>query len=748
MGASESIGTSERRKIPGKDTENCGTLVRWPYTARTVFLWSIALSILASLPPRLKGEPGSELGSELLSSVYLLGTMRLVDQVAQRNVLPSARKTQAVLGYLCLSVGERLPRTRIAGLIWDRSGEKQARDSLRHALNDLDGLGTLAIEADQKTIQLDARSCWIDAFEAPAPSDLLLADLYGISTSFDQWLIGERSRFESRWHEKLETELKDLVGNNSAPELRAGAARKLLNITPTHEFAVRTLITAFVDIDERSQAIREYERFRQLMSANYGLQPSPTTTALVEQIRMQANIRRLATKPAKGGSTAEAPAIGSPHTSALPLSVRDCVAPKTLEPSIAVLPFKDLSLERSNQHVAEGLTEDLIELLSRVPGLFVTSRLSAGMFRHERLAVAEIGEALEVRYIVSGSLRVEANRLRLVVELTDARERIPLWTSRFDELFSDMLQVQDRLAARVVRSVAPYVRSAELKRIRIKRPEDQNAYDLLLRGQEAMHNPSRVVFESAGKHFESAIKLEPSYATALAWRAYWHVMRVGQGWSPDSAQDAADADRYAKLAIEYDETEPMGFAVEGHVATFLFKDFERAFTCFENALRLNPNCARAWLWSANAHAYRGDGAFAVEKVNRAMALSPYDPLVCAFSGGASLAHLSHRQYERSIEFALRCIRENRSYSAAYRLLIVALVQAGRENEARCHVHQLLQLEPGFTVEENRRRFPGSAWPFGEIYSDALARAGVPLSDRGITQAISASFPSRPSRRLR
>lgn len=158
------------------------------------------------------------------------------------------------------------------------------------------------------------------------------------------------------------------------------------------------------------------------------------------------------------------------------------------------------------------------------------------------------------------------------------------------------------------------------------------------------------------------------------------------------------------------------------------KDFELAFSCFESALRINPNSARAWLWNANAHAYIGEGRLTVEKVNRAMALSPYDPLAHAFSGGASLAYLADRQYARAIEFALRCILENRGYTSAYKLLTAASGLAGREREARSAAHQLLLLEPGFTVEQHRRRFPGSAAPFGELYCNALAAAGIPTSD--------------------
>jgi len=351
--------------------------------------------------------------------------------------------------------------------------------------------------------------------------------------------------------------------------------------------------------------------------------------------------------------------------------------------------------------------------------------LSTLAFRNQDRLPHEIGEALGVRYVLSGSMRVVGDRLRLTAELTDAGRGTALWVSKLDEQFYDLLEVQNRLAEAIVGRVAPYLHAAELKRARVKRPERLEAYDLFLRAQENMHNSARAVFESSEHLFDKAVALDPNYAAALAWRAYWHVLRVGQGWSPDPAHDTAQAEQFARRAVDTDALETMAFAVQGHIAAYLHKDFDAAFQRFETALRINPNAAPAWLWSAATHAYRGDGPRAVEEINRAMALSPYDPLMYAYSGIAALAYLVDGQYERAVECALRSMRENRTYTTAYNLLIAALVLAGREKEAQLPVHQLLRLEPGFTVERFRRRSPVSASPYAELYCDALAKAGVP-----------------------
>jgi adenylate cyclase len=203
------------------------------------------------------------------------------------------------------------------------------------------------------------------------------------------------------------------------------------------------------------------------------------------------------------------------------------------------------------------------------------------------------------------------------------------------------------------------------------------------------------------------------------------VLRVGQGWSPDPAHDTAQAEYFAERAIECDSMEPMAFAISGHIASYLHKDFETAFRHFERALDLNPSTALAWLWSAATRAWMGDGPRAIEEVNKAMALSPYDPLMYAYDGIAGMAYLADGQYERAVEYALRSIRENKTYTHAHRLLVMAYQLAGQPEQARQAVDELVKLEPGLTVEKFRERYPGSLSAHADLFCGALAKAGVP-----------------------
>ena len=177
----------------------------------------------------------------------------------------------------------------------------------------------------------------------------------------------------------------------------------------------------------------------------------------------------------------------------------------------------------------------------------------------------------------------------------------------------------------------------------------------------------------------------------------------------------------------------MALAVHGQVASYLYKDFDLAFRRFEAALRINANAAPAWMWSAAARAWMGDGPRAIEEINKAMALSPYDPLSYAYNAYASIAYLVDGQYERAIECALRSLRENRTYTAAHRLLVIALVLARRENEAQASARRLLELEPSLTVAGFRQRYPGSASPQAELFCDALERAGIPHASQNASQ---------------
>src|SRR5690242_7655616 len=321
-----------------------------------------------------------------LPRIYLVGTMRAVAP-GGADFLPRGRKTRGLLACLCLAQGERISRGRLVGLLWDRSADAQARMSLRQSLSELNGVVNRhvpgLVEIGRDSVRIDVRKCWVDALailEASADatadnsnlvqpySERLLEDLDGITPSFDQWLTAERTRFEDRVRKILEAELDRLTEQNAKPEVCAAAARRLINFEPTHEGAVRTLMKAFAQMGDRAQAIREFERCRQVLLNVLDLPPSKDTTAVYEAIRIEAP--EMASPVIFDGSaglesseTAEARSLALPSVrweirkqsdpAAAPL--HDPGREPKREPSIAVLPFRNLTGDPTHDFIAEGL---------------------------------------------------------------------------------------------------------------------------------------------------------------------------------------------------------------------------------------------------------------------------------------------------------------------------------------------------------------------------------------------------------
>ena len=230
---------------------------------------------------------------------------------------------------------------------------------------------------------------------------------------------------------------------------------------------------------------------------------------------------------------------------------------------------------------------------------------------------------------------------------------------------------------------------------------------------------------SARRTFETAIERDPVSAAPHAWLAKWHVMRIAVGASENPLRDSEAATACAERALACDSDDALALAVGAHVAAWARHDLDVAETRLAQALAVNPNEPLAWLWNAMVHAWRGRGAEAVLSADRALSLSPLDPMIYYFNSLASTANLVGERYERAIELATRSIRENRLHTPTLRALAVGQVLAGRLDEARETVHRLRELEPGLTVAAFRARYPGRDSPQAAGFADALLAAGLP-----------------------
>jgi adenylate cyclase len=394
-------------------------------------------------------------------------------------------------------------------------------------------------------------------------------------------------------------------------------------------------------------------------------------------------------------------------------------------PSVAVIPFQLRSDDPRFESIGDGLADDVIASLSRMADFFVISRLSTMAFRRSPLGVRRIGELLGVQYVLSGSVQTAYPQALLMAELADARDGRIVWTQRFQGDLADIFAMQGELARKVVHSVAPFVRSLELHRARITNFDQLDAYALTLRGLELMHRLSREDFMNARRAFETAIARDPVSPRPHAWLAKWHVLRVANGASDDAALDSAQATACAERALACDPDDALALAVAGHVEARSRYDLDAAEMRLAQALSANPNEPLAWLWTGITHAWRGRGREAVECSERALSLSPLDPMIYYFNSLASTAHLLAGNYERALELSERSLRDNLLHTPTLRTLAAAQMELGRVREARDTVRQLLKVEPGLTVAAFRARYPGRDTPEGERFMAALVAAGVP-----------------------
>lgn len=394
-------------------------------------------------------------------------------------------------------------------------------------------------------------------------------------------------------------------------------------------------------------------------------------------------------------------------------------------PSVAVIPFEVRSVDPRFAFVGDGLAEEAIGALSRVADFFVVSRLSSMAFRRAPLGLRTVGAMLGVRYVLSGSVQTAGTRALLVAELADARDGRILWNERFECDLADAFAVQAELARKVVASVAPFVRSFELRRARITNFAQLDAYALTLRGIALMHRLSREDFLQARMAFETASERDPVSPAPHAWLAKWHVVRVAVGASNDTLRDSNAATACAERALACDPHDALALTMDAMVSAWSRHDLGAAEQRLAQALAANPNEPLAWLWNAMVHAWRGRGAEAVLSADRALSLSPLDPMIYFFNSLAGMANLIGERYKRAIELSTQSLRENRLHTPTLRTLAAAQVLSGRLEAARETMCRLRELEPGLTVTALRARYPGRDSPQAGRFTDALRAAGLP-----------------------
>ena len=392
------------------------------------------------------------------------------------------------------------------------------------------------------------------------------------------------------------------------------------------------------------------------------------------------------------------------------------------KPSIAVLPFQNMSGDAEQAYFADGMVEEIITALSRIRWLFVIARNSSFAYKGQSVDVKQVGRELGVRYVLEGSVRKAGNRVRITAQLIEAETGTHLWADRFDGALEDVFDLQDQVAIKVVGAIEPSMRQSEIERARYKRPDSLDAYDLYLRALPLVTTCMPDDADLALPLLVEAVRLEPNYAVAHAMIAWCHEQRWVRGGLHDETR--ATASRHARTAIAVGSDDAAALAVGGFVIGVIEHDFQVALDALDRSLALNPSAALTYGFSAIIRAWSGDDETAVAHAAAALRHSPYDPLIWMPFVGLAYAHFFAGRFEAALSAAARAIQGNPRFSVPFYMRTAALVRLGRQDDAEASARQLLQLQPGFTIslltnsritsEENL-----------SMLADALRRAGLP-----------------------
>ena len=378
------------------------------------------------------------------------------------------------------------------------------------------------------------------------------------------------------------------------------------------------------------------------------------------------------------------------------------------------------------EYFADGIVEDIITALSRFRELFVIARNSSFTYKGRAVDVKQVGRELGVRYLLEGSVRKSANRVRITGQLIDASTGIHLWGDRFDAKFGDIFALQDDVTASVVGAIAPKLEQAEIDRTRRKPTENLDAYDYVLRGMACLHQFAREANEEALRLFHTAIELDPAYAAAFGAAARCYTQRVANGWITDREHEKAEAVRLARRAITLGKDDASALYMAAFALANVAGDLDTGATFIDRALALNPNLATAWHFSAWIRIWLGDPELALSHEMRAMRLSPLDPLKTQMQTAAAYAHFFSGRYDDALAWAVKAVREQQSgWIPAYGIIAASHALAGRLKAAQEAVAQLMEINPSIRLSHLQDHLPLRRKEDSMRLVEASRKAGFP-----------------------
>jgi TolB-like protein len=393
------------------------------------------------------------------------------------------------------------------------------------------------------------------------------------------------------------------------------------------------------------------------------------------------------------------------------------------KPSIAVLPFTNMSGDAEQDYFADGMVDDIITALSHIRWLFVIARNSTFTYKGQAQDVTQVGRDLGVRYVLEGSIRKAANRVRITGQLVDAETGGHLWAERYEGALDDVFELQDRITQSVVGAIAQELERAEIARAKRKPTESYDAYDYFLRGMAGFHAGGPENTEQALSCFRNAIKLDPEYASAYgmaAWCLFWRRLNR---WSTD--EDDAEGARLARAAVDLGKNDAVALTRGGHALSHFTHDLDTGIDFIDRALVLNPNLAAAWFLGAFLRIWRGEPDEAIKRFEHAMRLSPLDTEMFRMQMGIGMAHLLAGRFDSACSWAEKSFRDVPIFHVSAAIIAASCAHAGRLDEAQRAIADVLRLDPSLRLATLNQWLPFLRPTDLQLFADGLRKAGLP-----------------------
>jgi adenylate cyclase len=409
------------------------------------------------------------------------------------------------------------------------------------------------------------------------------------------------------------------------------------------------------------------------------------------------------------------PATKTPTETAQPLALPD-------KPSIAVLPFQNMSGDPEQEYFADGIVEEIITALSRFKSLFVIARNSSFTFKGRAVDIKEVGRRLGVRYVLEGSVRKASGKVRITGQLIDAVTGAHLWADRFERDLTDVFALQDEVTIAVVSAIEPKMLQAEIAMATRRRPENLTAYDYFLRALPQYYLATREGLAEAIRLAHRALELDPRFGSAAALAGDCHVSNVVLGHANDPQFDRKEAVRLARLALSIDDGDPDTLSRAAVISAYMVGDSEAEIEMADRAVALNPNSWRTW--NNRGYVYRVTGLpeEAIRSFERAVRMSPVDPLLYMTFLGIGVALIELGRFDEAIVVLKKALRQNPSFMPACRCLASAFAHLGRDAEAHDAAARALEIDPAFTISAFIARGAGKNV---KLLIEGLRKAGLP-----------------------